>query len=84
MGPEEAIRLVRVHIDTRGFANYPVDQLDAWEDAKGWEVAPRTDPTDLSTLRIGGTVFLVTPDSIVHEGSGSLPPHSTWDHVSTG
>lgn len=79
MRPEEAIRLVGDQ-----YAEWGSDaalRLDAWEHAKGWDVGPRVDPTDLNTMVFGGTRFLVTPDGTIHEGSGSQPPRTRWAHV---
>lgn len=81
MTPEEATRLVKDHCTVLGLGWGSSIQLDAWETAQGWDVGPRTDPTDINTLVIGGTRFLVTLDGTIHEGSGSLPPRIRWDHV---
>lgn len=82
VSPHQAIALVTQHCLDEGL-DYPTGDLEAWLVlGECWEVAPRTDPHDLASLRIGGTRFLVTPNGAVHRGSGSLPvPGVRWAHV---
>lgn len=81
VSPLEAIALVTEHCTARGL-NYPTDDLEAWLVlGECWEVAPRADPYDLDSLRIGAAIFLVTPNGAVHRGSGSLPPRARWHEV---
>ncbi len=68
-----AIDRVREYI-TANHPSYPTDALVAEAFEAGWVVFPATDPTDLESLRVGQTIFVIGLNGRIMEASSSLPP----------
>lgn len=74
MDKEDAIRVVSTYIQAR-YPDYLADQgLDADRFEIGWVVYPKIDPTDIDSLRIGQTIFVLGDNGEIVESSSSLPP----------
>ncbi len=74
MNEQQAIDLVKAHINERGYTNYPTDNLEAERFEIGWTVFNANDPTDIKSLRVGQTIFHIGDNGHIEESSSSFPP----------
>lgn len=72
---DEAIAIDRVReYALREYPDYPTRSLVAEPFEMGWVVFPESDPTDLDSLQIGRTIFVIGKNGEIMESSSSLPP----------
>lgn len=69
----QAIKQVRDYAAAT-YPDYPTHSLIAEAFESGWVVFAESDPTDINSLRVGQTIFLVGRNGKIMESSSSLPP----------
>ncbi|MEU6860359.1 hypothetical protein AB0B28_15995 [Glycomyces sp. NPDC046736] len=78
MNEQAAIDRVREYAREK-YPDYPTADLVAERFEIGWTIFPRPAsgdiaPEDISTIRIGRTIFLIGDSGTIMEASSSLPP----------
>lgn len=78
MDESQAIALVRAYVNEK-YPAYPTSDLVAVAFASGWTVFAKVDATDIESLWIGQTIFLIGKNGVILESSSSLPPGRAED-----
>ena len=68
-----AIERVREYVAAK-YPAYVTDSLVAEAFEAGWVIFPAADPSDLDSLRVGQTIFVISVNGKIMEASSSLPP----------